>query len=113
MKEQVTKQLSQIVGSEHVTHDTDKLSAHFRGSVPQVPLIAVAPKNEDEVIELVKLAAQEAVPLFTLKDSHFPEPFPESGGVIVDFKRMDAIERVDKRNLTAHIQHSGRSDGRP
>jgi FAD/FMN-containing dehydrogenase len=39
-----------------------------------------------------------------LKDAHFPEPFPESGGVIVDFKRMSAIEGVDKRNLTANIQ---------
>ncbi len=104
MKEQVTKQLSEIVGSEHVILDTDKLSAYFRGPVPQVPLTAVTPKDADEVVELVQYASKEAVPLFTLKDTHFPEPFPESGGVILDFKRMNEIDRVDKRNLTAHIQ---------
>ena len=85
MKEQVTKQLSQIVGSEHVVHDTDKLSAYFRGPVPRVPLAAVTPKDAEEVVELVKVASKEAVPLFTLKDTHFPEPFPESGGIILDF----------------------------
>ena len=104
MKEQVTKQLSQIVGSEHVVHDTDKLSAYFRDPVPRVPLAAVTPKDAEEVVELVKVASKEAVPLFTLKDTHFPEPFPESGGIILDFKRMNTIDRVDKRNLTAHIQ---------
>jgi len=104
MKEQVREKLSQIVGSEHVSHDPDKLSAYFRGPVPEVPLAAVAPKDADEVVELVQYASKEAVPLFTLKDAHFSEPFPESGGVIVDFKRMNEIDRVDKRNLTAHIQ---------
>jgi FAD/FMN-containing dehydrogenase len=104
MKEKVGKQLSQIVGPEHVIHDEDKLSAYFRGSLPPVPLVAVAPKDAEEIIELVLFASKENVPLFTLKDSHFPEPFPESGGVIVDFKRMSAIEGVDKRNLTVRIQ---------
>ena len=89
MKEQVREKLSQIVGPEHVSHDPDKLSAYFRGAVPPVPLAAVTPKDADEVVELVGYASREAVPLFTLKDTHFPEPFPKSGGVIVDFKRMN------------------------
>ena len=104
MKVEITEGLTRIAGAEQVIRDQDKLSAYFRGPVPQVPLVAVTPKDADEVVELVKLATREAVPLFTLKDTHFPEPFPESGGVIVDFKRMNAIEGVDKRNLTAHIQ---------
>jgi len=104
MKEEITQGLIRIVGAEQVIRDEDKLSAYFRGPVPQVPLVAVTPKNGDEVVDLVKYAGKEIVSLFTLEDAHFPRPFPESGGVIVDFKRMNAIERVDKRNLTAHIQ---------
>ncbi|MGW8320856.1 MAG: FAD-binding oxidoreductase, partial [Thermodesulfobacteriota bacterium] len=104
MTEQVREKLSHIVGPEHVSQDPDKLSVYFRGIVPPVPLTAVSPKDADEVVELVRYAAKEAVPLFTLKDTHFPEPLPKSGGVILDFKRMNEIDRVDKRNLTAHIQ---------
>jgi len=104
MKEQAREKLSQIVGPEHVSGDPDKLSAYFRGAVPEVPLTAVAPQDADEVVALVQYASEEAVPLFTLKDAHFPEPFPESGGVILDFRRMNGIDGVDKRNLTAHIQ---------
>ncbi len=104
MKQEVTEQLSRIVGDGHVILDPDKLSAYFRDSMPRVPLVAVTPKDEAEVIDLVEVCAREDVPLFTLKDRQFPDPFPESGGVIIDFKRMNRIERVDKRNLTAHIQ---------
>lgn len=104
MKQEVTENLSQIVGAEHVTQDPDTLSVYFRGPAPEIPLVAVAPKDAGEVVELVRYASKESVPLFTLKDTHFPEVFPESGGVIVDFNRMDAIEKVDKRNLTAYIQ---------
>ena len=52
MKEQVREKLSQIVGPEHVSHDPDKLSAYFRGAVPEVPLTAVTPKKADEVVAL-------------------------------------------------------------
>ena len=104
MKEEVAGALTRIVGPEHVVRHRDKLSAYFRGDVPQLPLVAVQPKSTEEVVELVKVAFNEGVPLFTLKDAHFAQPFPESGGIILDFKRMNAIERVDKRNLTAHIQ---------
>ena len=104
MKEEITEGLTRIVGAEQVIDGEDKLSAYFRGPVPEAPLVAVTPKDGDEVVELVKYAGKESVPLFTLKDARFPEPFPESGGIIIDFKRMNAIEGVDKRNLTAHIQ---------
>jgi FAD/FMN-containing dehydrogenase len=104
MKEEIKEGLTRIVGAEQVICEEEKLSAYFRGPVPQGPLVAVIPKDGDEVVELVKHAGKEAVPLFTQKDAQFPEPFPEPGGIIVDFKRMNAIEGVDKRNLTAHIQ---------
>ena len=104
MKEQVVRELTRIVGPENVTRDEDKLSAYFRGPVPAVPLVAVAPKDADEVSELIRLASKETIPLFTLKDAHFRQAFPESGGIVLDFNRINAIERVDKRNLTAHIQ---------
>jgi FAD/FMN-containing dehydrogenase len=53
---------------------------------------------------MIRLASKESTPLFTLKDAHFPEPFPEFGGIILDFARMNAVDGVDKRNLTAHIE---------
>jgi FAD/FMN-containing dehydrogenase len=104
MKEQVTSELTRIVGPANVTRDPVKLSAYFRGPVPAVPLVAVAPKDADEVSQLIGLASRETIPLFTLKDAHFRGALPESGGIVLDFSRMNAIERVDKRNLTAHIQ---------
>lgn len=104
MKEQVVSELIRIVGQEHVIRDEGRLATYFRGPVPRVPLLAVAPKDADQVSQIIQLASKESTPLFTLKDAHFSEPFPESGGIVMDFARMNAVDRVDKRNLTAHIE---------
>lgn len=101
---EIAKELTRIVGPENVTCDGEKLSAYFRGPVPAVPLVAVAPKDANEVSRLIGLASKETVHLFTLKDARFRGGLPESGGILLDFRRMKAIEKVDKRNLTAHIQ---------
>lgn len=104
MKDPIIPDLERIVGSGHVTQDENDLSVYFHDEAPPVPLVAVFPETQEQVIELVSLAHRESVPLFTLKDSCFASPPAESSGIILDFKRMNLIEGVDTRNLTAHIQ---------
>ncbi len=104
MKEEFIGELARIAGQENVTRDDKDLSVYFRGPVPSVPLVAVSPGEPEQVIELVKSAAKDSVPIFTLKDARFSSPLPESGGIILDFKRMNTIEKVDVQNLTAYIQ---------
>jgi len=104
MKKELEKKLANIVGSENVLGDEEALTAYFRDGVPSDSLISVRPNNQDEVVETVKLASAASVPVFTMKDARFAAPLPETGGIIIDFRRMNVIDKIDVKNLTAHIQ---------
>jgi len=104
MKDQVLSDLAGLFGPDHVTRDEERLAAYFRGPVPSIPLVAVSPSEAGQVSELVRYAGSQSIPLFTLKDVRFSVYPPASGGIVVDFSRMNTIERIDARNLSASIQ---------
>lgn len=104
MMERVRAKLVQLLGQEHVTADVETLSRYFYDGAPSLPLLAAFPRDAGQVSQLVRCAREEFVPLFTRKDDKFSVPLPASGGIILDFSRMNAIERIDERNLTATIQ---------
>ncbi len=104
VNQRVQTKLTQLLGQEHVTADAERLSQYFYDGVPSLPLLAVFPRDAGQVSQIVQCARAESVPVFTRNDAKFPCPLPASGGVILDFSRMNAIERIDERNLTATIQ---------
>lgn len=104
VNERVRTKLVQLFGQEHVTADAERLSSYFYDGVPSLPLLAVFPRDAGQVSQVVQCAREESTPLFTRKDAKFASPLSASGGIILDFTRMNAIERIDERNLTATIQ---------
>lgn len=104
MNERVRAKLVELLGQEHVTADEENLSKYFHDGLPPVPLLAVFPRDAGEISQLVQIARDESVPVFTRKDDKFSVPLPGCGGIILDFRRMNAIERIDERNLTATLQ---------
>jgi FAD/FMN-containing dehydrogenase len=67
----------------------------------QKPLLAVFPENKDELISLVKLANEAKMPLVPVSSG--PPRFngdtlPAEGGVIVDFRKMKRIIKIDPVN---------------
>lgn len=96
--------LARIVGPERVTSDPGRLGGYFSKSVDVSGLVAVEPACNEEVQEIVRLAGRLEVPVFTLSDRYLRPLGSWQAGVVLDFRRMNALEKLDKRNLLAHVQ---------
>ncbi|MEW6441462.1 MAG: FAD-binding oxidoreductase [bacterium] len=96
--------LAAIVGEENVTADPASLASCFREPVEPTGLTAVRPAAAAEVQRIVEHCFASAVPIFTTYDACFPPEVASRQGVLLDFRRMDRIERIDSKNLCAHVQ---------
>jgi len=92
-----------------------KLYSHDVGEMPSMvkPLIGkpladavVQPASEEEIVALVKWAAQERVPLTprSKATSGYGGVLPVKGGVVVDFFRLSSLLSVDLDAQTATLQ---------
>jgi glycolate oxidase len=66
--------------------------------------VSVQPGSTEEVQALVRLADERGLPVYTINDRHLPLSELDRRGILLDFCRMTAIEKLDKRNLLVHVQ---------
>jgi Fe-S oxidoreductase/FAD/FMN-containing dehydrogenase len=71
-----------------------------------IPQAVVQPENEQELIDLVKWARANGIPLTPRgkASSGYGGVLPVKGGIVVDFYRLNKIIRVDPTLLTARVQ---------
>jgi Fe-S oxidoreductase/FAD/FMN-containing dehydrogenase len=71
-----------------------------------IPEAVVQPETEQELVELVRWAAQNKVPLTPRgkASSGYGGVLPVKNGVVVDFYRMNRIIKVDPKTQTATVQ---------
>ena len=93
-----------IVGEENVTSDPARLASYFASKQEPRNLVAACPAETEEVQRIVEYCHAGAVPIFTTYDTYFPEEVASQDGVLLDFHRMNRIERVDSKNLCVHVQ---------
>lgn len=96
--------LGSIVGSENVSRDLDILSHYFREPIEQSGLQVVYPGSVEEVQGIARLATKDKIPIYTINDQYLRQEVAKKGGILLDFKRMNKIERVDSKNLVVHVQ---------
>jgi alkyldihydroxyacetonephosphate synthase len=110
--------LSAVVGAGHVlTSLPDKL-AYSRDCWPQGiilarggrwmvhrPVAIVQPGSEREVVEVVRLIVEAGAPLvpYGAGSGVCGGALPDQGGVVVDVKRLSAIEALDVEGLKARV----------
>ncbi len=102
--EPLEKGLGRIVGEQHVLGKPYQLAKYFTEPGDTGDLVAVQPGGTEEVQEVVKLANELGLPIYTLSDRHLRTSDVGRQGIILDFCRMTAIEKMDKRNLLVHVQ---------
>ncbi len=92
-----------------------KIYSHDVGEMPPLvkPLIGktladavVQPQQEQEIVELVRWANQNRIPLIPRgkATSGYGGVLPAKGGITVDFWRMRSILSVDEENLTVTVE---------
>jgi len=71
-----------------------------------IPEAVVQPETEEELVELVRWAAEHKVPLTPRgkASSGYGGALPVKRGVVVDFYRMNGIKDIDPVSMTATVQ---------
>ena len=102
--------LFDILGEENVLSDIeDRFCYSFDASMntqARVPAIVVLPESAQEIAEIIKLAAEEKIPVFPrgAGTNLSGGTIPVEDGIVMSFCRMDSILDIDEQNLTATVQ---------
>ena len=88
-------------------HDIAAMPKLFKPLIGNTtPDAVVQPENEDELVALVKWAAERKIPLTprAKASSGYGGVLPTRKGIVVDFYRMKDVLEVNKKDLTVTVQ---------
>lgn len=102
--EPLEKALAAIVGKEYVLDRPEDLAPYFAEPADTEGLLAVRPARTEQVQDVVRTAHVRGLAVYTLNDRHIRPEEVAVPGVLLDFGRMTAVEKLDRRNLLAHVQ---------
>ncbi|MFS0781821.1 glycolate oxidase subunit GlcD [Bacillus sp. 1P06AnD] len=106
---QVKQTLVAIVGSENVIDSPAGRLVYSYDATPNfqsMPDAAVAPRNTQEVVEIINLCREEKIPLVPRGSGTnlCGGTVPIEGGIVLLFKHMNRILELDEENLTMTVQ---------
>jgi FAD/FMN-containing dehydrogenase len=96
--------LESAVGRDHVSADRSLISQEMNISGSPGNFLMVSPQRDDEIQEVVRKAGEKNVPIYTFYTPCVNGDMPSEGGILLNFKRMNEIEKIDVLNLMAHVQ---------
>lgn len=114
--ERLEQRLSTIFGdgvrTDHLecimySYDVGALPGLVKPFLPVgIPRAVVRPKNEEQIIELVKLANEDNLKLVPrgMSTSGFGGVLPEDGAIVVDLSGMNKVVSVDKEQLLVTVE---------
>ena len=101
----LNQKLSIIVGSEFVNTDSKSISSCFFKPPNDADLRIVYPDSVEALQKILKIVNEEHLLLLTSYDQKIsPSVNVNKKGLIINFSRMNKIERIDTKNLIVHIQ---------
>ncbi len=101
---EVHARLAEIVGEDNLARDPARLTPYFTREVDPKGIAAASPATTEEVQGIVEVCHGTGTPIFTTYDTDFPEEVASLEGVLLDFSRLNRIERIDSKNLCVHIE---------
>lgn len=101
MKNGVLSELERIIGAENIS---DEINFLFRKDVQRGRLFIVRPGNVEEIQDIMNLANEKRINVFTRRGRIIPDYVSGRSGIIVDLCRMDEIIDIDEKNMKAQIQ---------
>lgn len=102
--QRVIERLETLLGASNVETGPDAAKHFLPPGCKAADLIKVSPSTTEEVQALVNLARETGISVLTCNDGTLlPEELGQQA-ILMDFSRLTLIERIDTRNLVAHIQ---------
>jgi len=108
MDQNIITQLKQIAGKDGVLHTPEDLAVYsYDGTFEEhCPDVVVLPRTTEQVSQIVKLAAQEHLPVVTrgMGSGLAAASVPFSGGITLSMTRMNRILEIDEANATVRVE---------
>jgi glycolate oxidase len=109
LSKKIIAHLQRIVGEENVQYNSAQRLAYSYDATPQfqsLPDVIVAPRNIQEVTEIVRLCHSKKIPIVPRGSGTnlAAGTTPTSGGIVLLFKNMNQIIEIDQDNLTVTVQ---------
>ena len=96
--------LEAIVGKDNVLTDKPAITKEMNLAETSAEFVMVSPQKDDEVQAIVRKAGDKKVPVYTFYSPWVNGNMPSGDGIVLNFKRMNKVEKIDVRNLMAHVQ---------
>ncbi len=104
----MAEHLQGIVGEDRVISDRVSLLCYSSDMSPftYTPDVVVFPKSTDDVVEIVKYANENKIPIVPrgAGTSVIGAILPRRGGIIIDFTRMNKVKEVRPNDLVAIVE---------
>jgi len=109
MDHNIITALQKIVGKQNIVTDRASLLAYSYDATPQyqaLPDGVVAPRNTEEVAQVVRLCNAEHIPIISRGSGTnlCAGTTPLKGGIVLVFRHLDKIIEIDEENLTITTQ---------
>lgn len=109
VKEEVLRALRGIVGEENMVMGRDSLEPYSHDETPGLkifPEVVVKPETREEVLEILRLAHKEKVPVTPRGGGTglAGGAVPLSDGIVLSMERMDRIKEIDRENRMAVVE---------
>ena len=103
------KDLQSLLGADLVRGDAAALSAYSHDATPLfdgLPEVIVSPQNTEDVVKIVKFAAQNNVPIIPrgAGSNLCAATVPLNGGIVLSMTNMNKVLEVNKSELLAVVQ---------
>ena len=110
MERAIIEKFLELLGEENVLTDKDDLLCYSYDATPDVstecPDVVLLPKSTEQVAEIVRIAAQNKIPLYTrgAGTNLSGGAIPMKKGIVLSMLDMNEIIEIDEENLTATVE---------
>ncbi|UCE37299.1 MAG: FAD-binding oxidoreductase [Thermoplasmata archaeon] len=116
VSDELYEEITTITGKDRVRNDSfeRRMYSHDLASLPKLmelgfkmmPDLVVKPKYDEEISEVMKIAASEGIPVVPRGGASWGlgGAMPVEGGIVLDLTRMNKILEIDEENLTASVE---------
>ncbi len=104
MEKKIVDGLKSIVGEKNISFSAEAAKMFLHSRQEASNLGVVSPSDDNEVQKIVDLARENNKAIITVNDRCLLEEDVDKKGILLEFSRMNKIERIDTKNLVAHVQ---------
>ncbi len=106
---QIISYLINISGKDHVFTDSENIEKYSRDETEDLsflPEVVVKPASANEISEILKLANQNLIPVYTRGGGTGLSggALPVHGGIVISMERFNKILEIDKLNFQAVVE---------